>query len=187
MDCEELIKSLWLRAEDKIRTIDRESMEEEARVEMEISLKINRLREEYEKTAAAESAKTAGHILSEAQAVVRAMKLENRRRLSDRLYMLMRSSLVLLRNMEYSVAFNVMAMELPPLPWASVRVNPGDAGIAQKSFPDSDIIPDQGISGGMDVTTGDNSVRVVNTLEKRLERAWDDILPDLIQEYYETV
>ena len=66
-------------------------------------------------------------------------------------------------------------------------MNPDDAGSAQISFPGADIIPDERISGGMDVITGDNSVRVINTLEKRLDRAWDDILPDLMKEYYEAV
>ena len=187
MDCEELIKSLWLRAEDNIRTIDREAKEEAAQAEKEIALRINGLREEHAKKVAAESAKTAGYILSEAQNSVRLMRLANRRKLCDRFYRLARASLMLLRQRDHSEAFDALAMELPPLPWVSVRVNPDDAGSAQISFPGADIIPDERISGGMDVITGDNSVRVINTLEKRLDRAWDDILPDLMKEYYEAV
>lgn len=187
MDCEELIKSLWLRAEDKILTMDREAKEEAARTEQETALKIKGLREEHDRKVAAESAKRAGHILSDAQNRVRLMRLANNRKLSGRLHRLTRSSLGLLRNVDYSGAFDALAMELPPLPWTSVRVNPGDTAIAQDRFPGAGIVPDESISGGMDVTTGDRSVRVINTFEKRLERAWEDILPDLIKEYYEKV
>jgi len=37
------------------------------------------------------------------------------------------------------------------------------------------------------VMTGDSKIRVINTLEKRLERAWGDILPHLLKEDYEAV
>jgi len=80
-----------------------------------------------------------------------------------------------------------MAAEIPPLPWKTVRVNPEDVGIARKHFPGAVIITDEGISGGMDVMTGDGKIRVINTLEKRLERAWGDILPHLMKEDYEAV
>ena len=116
MDCEELIKSLWLRAEDNIRTIDREAKEEAAQAEKEIALRINGLREEHVKKVAAESAKTAGYILSEAQNSVRLMRLANRRKLCDRFYRLARASLMLLRQRDHSEAFDALAMELPPLP-----------------------------------------------------------------------
>ena len=187
MDCDELIKSLWMRAEGKIQTIQREAKEEAARTEREIELKITSLREEYEKTVTVESEKRAEHILSDAQNKVRLMTISNNRKLSDRLYRLTRSSLGFLRKEEYPNVFNALALELPPLSWTSVSVNPGDAAIARISFPGAEIIPDENISGGVDATTGENRVRVINTLEKRLERAWEDIIPDLIKEYYETV
>lgn len=187
MDCDELIKSLRTRAEEKIQTIQREAKEEAALIQQEIELKIRSLREEYENTVTAESAKRAGHILSDAQNRVRLLTISNNRKLSDRLYRLTRSSLGLLRKEEYPNVFNALALELPPLSWTSVTVNPEDAAIARTSFPGAEIIPDENISGGVDATTGENKVRVINTLEKRLERAWEDIIPDLIKEYYETV
>lgn len=182
-----MIRSLWQRAEDAIRNIDREAKEEAARIERETSLKIEALREEHGKAVAAESGIRAEQILSEALDQVRLMRLASTRKLSARLYRLTGSSLGHLRNEEYPGIFRALAMELPPLDWTSVSVNPDDAGLARRTFPDADILPDERISGGMDVATADNRVRVINTLDKRLERAWEEILSDLLRDCHETV
>jgi V/A-type H+-transporting ATPase subunit E len=79
-----------------------------------------------------------------------------------------------------------MAAELPA-DWKTVRVNSEDAGIAREHFPEAGIITDDSISGGMDVMTEDAKIRVINTLEKRLERAWGDVLPHIMKELDETV
>ena len=115
------------------------------------------------------------------------MKIAEDLRLSERLYRISHASLGRLRNQEYEGFFKNMAAELPLLPWKTVRVNPEDVGIARKHFPGAEIITDEGISGGMDVITGDGKFRVINTLEKRLERAWGDILPHIMKEFYGTV
>ena len=41
------------------------------------------------------------------------------------------------------------------------------------------------ITGGMDAETADGAIRVVNTFEKRIERAWADLLPLLIKDVYQ--
>ena len=68
-----------------------------------------------------------------------------------------------------------------------MRVNPEDIELAKAYFPDSEIIPDGNISGGLDVLTGDGRIRVINTFEKRLERAWADMLPELIRDIYKEI
>lgn len=80
-----------------------------------------------------------------------------------------------------------MAAELPLLSWKTVRVNPEDSEIAGRHFPGAEIITDAAVSGGMDTMSGDGKIRVINTLEKRLERAWEDIATDLLKEDYENL
>lgn len=186
MDCEHLIACLWKEAGEKIRTIQEEAKAAAAKVGEEAALKISRLREEYAKAANAAAAKETGEIRADADTRARLLRAAAARRFSIRLYCEFRSSLPLLRNKGYADAFFSMAAELPPLSWKSVRVNPGDVSMARERFPDAEIIPDEGISGGMDVTTGDGRTRIINTFEKRLERIWEELLPDLMQEIYAT-
>jgi V/A-type H+-transporting ATPase subunit E len=51
-------------------------------------------------------------------------------------------------------------------------------------FPDAEVIADESISGGLDAATAGGRIRVVNTFEKRLERAWPILLPEMIRAVY---
>ena len=97
------------------------------------------------------------------------------------------SSLPALRKAGYEAVFGKMVQELPALSWKRVQVNPGDVALAGRYFPAAEIVPDPGITGGLDVSTEDGSIRVINTFEKRLERAWSDMLPLLIKDVYQEV
>ncbi|OGR29607.1 MAG: hypothetical protein A2005_11585 [Desulfuromonadales bacterium GWC2_61_20] len=72
------------------------------------------------------------------------------------------------------------AEELPPLSWAKVRVHPRDREVAARLFPSAEILPDPALSGGVVAETAEGRVRIDNSLEKRLERCWDDLLPELL-------
>lgn len=78
--------------------------------------------------------------------------------------------------------FNRLAAELPPAAWETVRVNPTDGELAGHLFPTALIEPDPAISGGMEALAEEGRIRVVNTLEKRLERGWPELFPDLLGE-----
>lgn len=187
MNCEELIGSLWQEAEKKIGAIIRETEEEENRINNEALLKISSLREDSQQRCFAASRKQTEETLSEAEKKARLINIAEDLRLSERLYTIAQGSLRKLRDSDYQVPFRNMAAELPPLPWKTVRVNPEDAGTAREHFPEAGIIIDDSISGGMDVMTADGKIRVINTLEKRLQRAWVDILPHIMKEFYGTV
>jgi vacuolar-type H+-ATPase subunit E/Vma4 len=187
MDCESLIQSLWRDGEKKIQEIEAETKEEADKIETDISLKIIALKAKFEKNVCSDSAKRAGDILSEANQKADLIKISASRELSVRLYQLARSSLLTLRNERYGDVFTALAAELPSLPWQSVRVNPGDAERAHMSFPNAEIIVDEAISGGMDVMTADGKIRIISTFEKRLERAWEEMSSDLLQEDYEAL
>jgi vacuolar-type H+-ATPase subunit E/Vma4 len=187
MDCESLIESLWRDGEKKIQEIEAETKEEVDRIETEISLKITALKENCDKNVFSDSEKRAEDILAEAEQRAALIGISTSRELSVRLYQLARGSLLLLRNERYGDVFTALAAELPSLPWKSVRVNPGDAGIARQCFPGAEIVVDEAISGGMDVMTADGKIRIISTFEKRLERAWEEMISDLLQEAYETL
>ena len=187
MNCEELIESLWQEAEKKISEIIRETDEEENRIAKEALLRISRLREDSQQRCASESEKRTEETLSEVERKARLINIEEDLKLSERLYRISKASLSILRNLDYQVSFRNMAAELPPLSWKTVRVNPEDAGLSLEQFPEAGIITDNSISGGMDVMSDEGKIRVINTLEKRLERAWGDILPLIMKEFYGTV
>ena len=187
MDCESLMESLWRDGERKIREIEAEAGEEAEKIETEVSLRVTALKEHHEKNMLADSEKRTSDILTDANQKADLIRIAAFRKLLSRLYQLARSSLMLLRNERYGDLFTALTAEIPSLPWKSVRVHPGDTERAQKSFPGAEIIADDTISGGMDVMTGDGKVRVINTFEKRLERAWEEMSSDLLQEDYEAL
>jgi vacuolar-type H+-ATPase subunit E/Vma4 len=61
-------------------------------------------------------------------------------------------------------------------------VHPDDVERAKTCFPNAEITAMEEISGGLEVTSDDGLVTVVNTCEKRLERAWESLLPEMIKE-----
>jgi vacuolar-type H+-ATPase subunit E/Vma4 len=187
MDCEELLEALRQEAEKKIAVIIREAAEEETRIVNEALLKISRLREDSQRLCSSVSGKRTADILSEREKKARLLNIAGELTLSARLYRISQASLSNLRNRDHEGVFRNLAEELPPLDWKAVRVNPGDAGIAREHFPEAGVIPDDSISGGMEVMTADGKIRVINTFEKRLERVWGDVLPNIMKEIHETV
>ena len=187
MNSEELIASIWQESEKKIRGMIQETDEEESKIEQDVMQALSRIRDDGQQHCSAASANRTEEILGEAEKRARIMKIEASIMLAERLYRISCSSLRRLREQGYQEIFRRMAEELPLLPWKSIRVNPEDSGIAGEYFPGAEIMTDELITGGMDVTTGDGNIRVINTFEKRLERTWEDIIPDLLKEDYETV
>jgi vacuolar-type H+-ATPase subunit E/Vma4 len=77
--------------------------------------------------------------------------------------------------------FEALATELPHRQWQRVSVNPADQQLARARFPQAEIVCNAGIAGGMVVEAEEGRIRVTNTLEARLETAWPDILPGLVE------
>ena len=92
------------------------------------------------------------------------------------------AKIVQLREKDYPGIFSLLAAELPPIGWETLRVNPTDAEIAADLFPRARIVPDTAICGGMEALAEEGRIRIINTLEKRLERVWPELLPALIEE-----
>jgi vacuolar-type H+-ATPase subunit E/Vma4 len=187
MGCEELIGALRRSADEKVRLIWKEAEDEAGKIREEASRKISELREDYVKTQSSAAGTEAEKILSAAADKARMTGLSSQKILSDRVFLLALSCLPLLRNEGYGDVFSDIARELPRFPWQRVRVNPDDRHLAKEYFPGAEILADENIVGGVDAMVEAGKIRVINTFEKRLERAWVDILPGLIKDIHKEV
>lgn len=187
MNCEELIESLWRKAEENIALIAQDANVDAERIKSDMHLKINHIREESQRLCSSEAEKRTHDVLAEAEKKAQTMCISGIRLLSDRLYRIACSALPLLRNQDYQRTFRNLAAEMPPLAWKTVRVNTDDVEAVREHFPEAEIVADPEISGGIDAETENGKIRVINTFNKRLERAWEEIIPNLIKEDYETL
>jgi vacuolar-type H+-ATPase subunit E/Vma4 len=187
MSCKELIESLRKTADERIRLLQQEAEREAGAVQADVARRLEQLRSDMGAKQAASGREAIVQALSAANNQARVIRLSAEKKLSARLEIIAASSLGALRKVDYEAAFGTMARELPALAWHAVRVNPEDAALAGKYFPGAEIIPDRNITGGMDASTADGTVRIINTFEKRLERAWTDMLPVLIKDVYQEV
>jgi V/A-type H+/Na+-transporting ATPase subunit E len=176
MGYEELIGSLRKEAEENVREIWREAEEAAAKIWAGVSIRLEALRQENA------SGRSSGvdrlKVVLDAENRARTIRLTSENRFSARLYILAVSSLLLLRGKGYEDIFHKLVLELPPLRWQAVEVNSDDSDLAKKFFPDAGIVAGRNITGGMEAEEG--GVRVTNTFEKRLERAWPQMLTGLI-------
>jgi vacuolar-type H+-ATPase subunit E/Vma4 len=184
MSCRELIDSLKKAAEERNRQIWKDAEAEAARVRSEAANKLDSLRAETAGTQSAMARTLLAQSISQAQNRARIIRLSAEKEVSARLYAAALSSLPALRKRSYDAVFMKLARELPQLDWQSVRVHPDDVPLARKLFPSVEIVADASITGGLDVSTLDGAIRIVNTFEKRLERAWGEIQPALIRDVY---
>ena len=182
MGYEELLSALRSEGEIKAGQIRQEAEAEAVRLREEAAAVLVRLREESEQEQARVIAAECGAILAEAERTARRIRLAHAERQTVRLYDLALRLLPRLREPDSAGMFGRLAMELPPAPWDTVRVNPADAEIAGDLFTGARIEPDPAICGGMEALAEEGRIQVVNTLEKRLERGWPDLLPDLLGE-----
>lgn len=182
MGFEELLASLRSEGEKKTGLIRRKAEAESARMKDEAAARLARLREELQQEQARVVAEEESTILAEAERTARQIRLAEVEKLAERLYALALRLLPRLREQDYPRIFSRLAAELPPIEWDTVRVNPADAEIAGYLFPRARIVPDTAVCGGMEASAEEGRIQVINTLEKRLERGWPELLPVIIEE-----
>ncbi len=112
----------------------------------------------------------------------RQAKAEAEMALAERLYQLARRVMPVLQDEVRGEMFVRLARELPERPWARVHVNPSDLAWAREFFPLAEVVADGDITGGVEALDRQGGLRVINTLEKRLERGWPLILPTIFAE-----
>ena len=102
--------------------------------------------------------------------------------LAERLYHLARRVMPVLQDEVRGEMFVRLARELPARMWERVHVNPSDLAWAREFFPQAEVVADGDITGGVEALDREGGLRVINTLEKRLERGWPLILPGIFAE-----
>jgi len=182
MGYQELIDSLLKEGEEKVRVILKEAEAEGAKIWEEASRKTGELEQYYTRHLSAAVKEETEAILSEAGMKARMILLSAEKELSDRLYKIAVKSLPLLRDNRYPDLFVALFQELPSHQWQVVRVHPEDKGRAKICFPEAEVLSDSAISGGLDVMTEDERIRVTNTFEKRLACLWIEMLPGLMKD-----
>lgn len=185
MGSQELIDSLRRAGEEGIRHLQQDAERDAEFMRSSLAGKTGELRKRFADEVAAFARDETRRVLAEEGGRARSIRLESEKALSDRLLSVALASLARLRHDRYPEIFEKMARELPPLPWKIVRVNPVDKELANRHFPDAEIMLVETISGGMDAETADRAINVVNTFEKRIERAWAELLPLLINDVYQ--
>jgi vacuolar-type H+-ATPase subunit E/Vma4 len=184
MGYEELIKGLREEADEKVGQLWNDARAEAERIREDSSNRIERARREYRSNLENAAGDISNNILFDAEKKAREIVLKAEKKLSDLLFSLAKARLHLLRSKEYEKIFSVLAREIPSLKWQEVRVNPEDTAFAGELFPDARILPDDSITGGVEVCSEDGKICIINTFEKRLERAWEYILPFIMRDIY---
>jgi len=184
MGHEELIASLRKEGEEKVRAVRDEAEAEAENIRAETAGKIERLREENRTREIRLIKIQEDDILSSAEKKARAIMLSAEKSLSDRLFHISLTCLHELRRGGYENIFAALVKEIPQAGWDEVRVHSADEGMTKRYFPDARIVPDDNISGGFEAAAEDRRRHIINTFEKRLERAWEEILPSLVIDTY---
>jgi vacuolar-type H+-ATPase subunit E/Vma4 len=182
MSYRELIDALQRECEEKSRKIWQEAEGEAERARADASKRIEEGREGRDRNQSAALKILSESILSEASGRARLSRLLAEKELTDRLYRIARNCLPHLKGEGYKDIFSALVNELPQCEWVVVKVNPQDRRLAEALFPEDEVVSDSAVTGGIEVTEKGGSVRVVNTLEKRLERIWSEILPEITDE-----
>lgn len=165
------IKEMWSEAEKKSELLRLEQEREFAHLRKEEDARL----QEIQRSAAAP-------IIHGAEMKARQKIEEALQGLSERLYEMARSRLHRLREKDYPEFFAELVRELPKHDWETVRVNKQDTELARSFFPDAEIESDPAMVGGF-VASGDNGrFRVINTLERRLEKSWPYALPEMLRQ-----
>jgi V/A-type H+-transporting ATPase subunit E len=136
-----------------------------------------------EDARAAESLLAAATVEAESEA--RRIMLAARAALGERAYRIARELLPRFRGANYASVFGALVDELPARTWARVRVGPADRELARSRFLDAEVVPDEGVVAGLVVESDDGRIRIDNTLETRLARAWPEIVPGIVDDAME--
>jgi V/A-type H+-transporting ATPase subunit E len=181
MGYQELIAALRQEGEEKLAARRRETDAETARLEEEAAGRSGRLREEFERRRAGVVADRRRDILAAARKRGESALLDAESALAEKLSRIARTSLPLLRGDDPGRLLASLAEELPPAEWELVTVNPADAEAARRLFPAAEIVA-AAAAGGLTAAAAGGRLRVDNTLEKRLERGWPELLPLIMEE-----
>ena len=181
MGLEELISTLKKNEQKQIDDIWQQTRAEADSIRKQVAEAIAKITEEHADQLASACRKSVRVIVAEADMKARKKKLFAYQGLDEVLHATAINQLPRLREHGYENVFAQLAKELPGSQWEKILVNPSDVDLAAKFFDKNIIQPDTAISGGLIAVNAGGRMVVDNTFEKRLERQWSHILPELIK------
>ena len=184
---QELKKALQREGEESARAFWKQA---EAIVEArrkDVDAELEQLRSESNRKLQADIDELRGKLLFAAHTESRNSRLLAESAVAERLHSLAQQLLPKLSEASRDKLWEAYCTELPAAEWSTLTVHPDDHDRAQESFPELKIDRDSKVGGGMIATSADGEIRVDNTLFCRLERAWPDLLPQLIKELHQMV
>ncbi|MEK6672785.1 MAG: V-type ATP synthase subunit E [Nitrospirota bacterium] len=182
MGYRELIDAILREGEEKINEIRRNAEAEVKKIRNEKEAKLADLRTGYARILHSETAAATDSMLLKAEKEAKAIRLCAEAQLSERMKRLAMYLISTLRDERYNDLFSSLLQELPLRIWEVVRVNPQDERLAKEYFPEAIITVDSNIAGGLEVIAGNGRVSVRNTLDKRLDKAWAELLPEMMED-----
>ena len=189
MGLDELINTLKKNEQQQIDDIWQAVKNEAENLRTQIAEAIAAITKNHADQLASACQKSMRAIFSETEVKTREKKLFAYQALDQALRNAALKQLTALRKQNYEKIFATLVRELPERQWEKIIVNPADLELAANFFSVNSIQQDPAVSGGLVALTANNRIIVDNTFEKRLERKWLHILPQLIAEIekrYET-
>ena len=181
MGLEELINTLKKNGHKQIEDIWQQARAEADSMRQQTAETIARITKEHADQLAAACQKSVKSIVAEADIKARKKKLFAYQELEEILRAEALKQLSTLRELNYENVFAQLVEELPDGLWEKIMVNPSDVELATKFFNKDSVKPDPAITGGLIAVNADGKIVVDNTFEKRLERKWSQILPEIIK------
>ena len=189
MGLDELINTLKKNEQQQIDDIWQAAKNEAESIRTQVAEAIAAITKNHADQLASACQKSMRAIFSETEVKTREKKLFAYQALDQALRNAALKQLTALRKQNYEKIFATLVRELPERQWEKIIVNPADVELAAKFFNVNSIQQDPAVSGGLVALTANDRIIVDNTFEKRLERKWLHILPQLIAEIekrYET-
>ena len=181
MGLEELLNTLKKNEQKQIDDIWQQARAEADSIRKQTAEAIVKITEEHADQLASACRKSVRVIVAEAEIKARKKKLFAYQGLEEVLYATAVKQLPKLRELIDEKVFAQLVKELPDSQWERIIVNLTDVDLAAEFFKKSIIQPDASVNGGLIAVTAGGKIVVDNTFEKRLERKWSQILPELIK------
>lgn len=181
----ELLDALQREGQETLTAIAAREEAEEKRLRTDCELRLAELRREQERQRDLRCQERKLTVVSAAKRQAALVRLRAEHELSLRLLERARLQVMTPGWYDPERLFQGLLAELPTAVWRSVRVNPVFAPLARECFPGTEIVGDPALAGGFRVVSADGSLEIDSTLDKRLERSWPDLLPQLFAGFRE--
>jgi V/A-type H+-transporting ATPase subunit E len=180
-----LINDLRARGEQQIAAIRQQAREEVDGLRAEADNLLAESESHCQLTAEQSRETVRRKMAVTAQRQASAIATRAEQELNSRLYALGKELLNGLHGKKRAELFTRLAEEFTAGDWQTIIVHPEDTSVARQLFPQAEIVIDEGISGGLVASSADGRITVINTLEKRLERLWPRLVPEILRDVVE--